>query len=184
MRIIAATNRDLSAEVGAGRFREDLYYRLNVVNIEMPPLRARPSDLLPLANHFLERFARENGKRIEGFAEDALERITGYRWPGNVRELENVIERAVVLCDGPTLTAKHLPAGVGAVPRGAIRIPGSTLGEIERHAILTTLEACAGKTGTAAQMLDISVRKIQYKLHEYGVTLQRSVGVAKNGDKD
>jgi two-component system response regulator HydG len=183
VRIIAATNRDLATEVAAGKFREDLYYRLNVVNIEMPPLRARPSDLLPLANHFLARFAKENQKRIEGFSDDAVERITGYRWPGNVRELENVLERAVVMCDGPKLTAKHLPAGVGAVPKGAIRIPGSTLDEIERHAILTTLEACGGRTGSAAQMLDISVRKIQYKLHEYGITLQRSLGVAKS-DKD
>jgi two-component system response regulator HydG len=183
VRIIAATNRDLAAEVAAGRFREDLFYRLNVVNVEMPPLRARPSDLLPLANHFLQRFAKENGKRIEGFSEDAVERITGYRWPGNVRELENVIERAVVLCDGSALTAKHLPAGVGAVPKGAVRIPGSTLAEIERHAILATLEACGGRTSSAAQMLDISVRKIQYKLHEYGVILQRSIGVSK-GDKE
>ncbi|HEX8790359.1 MAG TPA: sigma-54 dependent transcriptional regulator [Polyangiaceae bacterium] len=179
VRIIAATNRDLSAEVAAGKFREDLYYRLNVVNIEVPPLRARPSDLLPLATHFLQRFARENGKHIEAFSDDAIDRITNYRWPGNVRELENVIERAVVLCDGPTLTAKHLPAGVGAVPRGALRIPGSTLDEIERHAILSTLEACGGRTTAAAQMLDISVRKIQYKLHEYGVTLQRSMATPK-----
>ena len=183
VRIIAATNRDLGAEVAAGKFREDLFYRLNVVNVEVPPLRARPSDLLPLANHFLQKFAHENGKKIEAFSEDALERITGYRWPGNVRELENVIERAVVMCDGPHLSAKHLPAGVGQVPRGAIRIPGSTLGEIERHAILTTLDACGGRTSAAAQMLDISVRKIQYKLHEYGVTLQRSVGLAKE-EKD
>ncbi len=101
VRIIAATNRDLAGEVAAGKFREDLFYRLNVVNIDMPPLRARPSDLLPLANHFLARFAKENGKRIEGFAEDALARITSYRWPGNIRELENVIERAVVLVTDP-----------------------------------------------------------------------------------
>src|SRR5579859_2955178 len=183
VRILAASNRDLPAEVAAGKFREDLYYRLNVVNVEMPPLRARPSDLLPLANHFLLRFAAENGKRIEGFADDAVERITGYRWPGNVRELENVIERAVVLCDRPQLTAKHLPAGVGAIPRGQVRIPGSTLEEIERHAILSTLEACGGRTAAAAQMLDISVRKIQYKLHEYGIVLQRTVGASKT-EKD
>jgi len=176
VRIIAATNRDLAAEVAAGKFREDLYYRLNVVNIEMPPLRARPSDLLPLTTHFLARFAKDNGKHIDGLTEDAVERITAYRWPGNVRELENVIERAVVLCDGPKLSSKYLPAGVGAVPRGTIRIPGSTMGEIERHAIMTTLEACGGRTAQAAQMLDISVRKIQYKLHEYGVTFQRTAG--------
>ena len=174
VRIIAATNRDLPSEVAASKFREDLYYRLNVVNIEMPPLRARPSDVLPLATHFLARFAAENGKRIEGFADDALERIGSYRWPGNVRELENVMERAVILCDGPRLTARHLPAGVGAVARGTVRMPGSTLAEIERHAILTTLEACGGRTSQAAQMLDISVRKIQYKLHEYGITMQRT----------
>jgi two-component system response regulator HydG len=177
VRIIAATNRDLASEVAAGKFREDLYYRLNVVNIEMPPLRARPSDLLPLATHFLQRFAKENGKRIEGFADDAVERITGYRWPGNVRELENIIERAVVLCDGTKLTAKHLPAGVSAATRGGMRIPGSTMNEIERHAIVTTLEACGGRTTQAAQMLDISVRKIQYKLHEYGIILQRTTGL-------
>jgi two-component system response regulator HydG len=174
VRIIAATNRDLEAEVSGGRFREDLFYRLNVVNVEMPPLRARPSDLLPLATHFLDRFARENGKRIDGFAEDAVERIGAYRWPGNVRELENVMERAVVLCDGTKLTAKHLPAGVGASSKSGVRIPGSTMDEIERHAIVSTLEACGGRTAQAAQMLDISVRKIQYKIHEYGITFQRT----------
>jgi two-component system response regulator HydG len=181
VRIIAATNRELPAEVAAGKFREDLYYRLNVVNVEMPPLRARPSDLLPLATHFLQRFAKENGKRIEGFADDAIERIGAYRWPGNVRELENIMERAVVLCDGSKLTAKHLPAGVGAAPRSGVRIPGSTMDEIERHAIVSTLEACGGRTTQAAQMLDISVRKIQYKLHEYGVVLQRTA-VTKPSD--
>ncbi len=175
VRIITATNRDLPSEAAAGKFRQDLYYRLNVVNIEMPPLRARPSDLLPLATYFLQRFANDNGKHIEGFADDAVARITAYRWPGNVRELENVIERAVVLCDGVRLTAKHLPTGVGAAAtRGGIRVPGSTMDEIERHAILTTLEACGGRTTQAAQMLDISVRKIQYKLHEYGVSLWRT----------
>jgi two-component system response regulator HydG len=174
VRIITATNRDLASEAAAGKFREDLFYRLNVVNVEMPPLRARPSDLLPLATHFLRRFAQENAKPIDAFADDAIERITSYRWPGNVRELENVIERAVVLCDGPKLTARHLPAGVGSAVRGGVRIPGSTMAELERHAILTTLEACGGRTSQAAQMLDISVRKIQYKLQEYGVTFQRT----------
>jgi two-component system response regulator HydG len=184
VRIIAATNRDLAAEVGTGKFREDLYYRLNVVNIEMPPLRARPSDLLPLAHHFLARFAKENDKRIEGFSDDAIARITSYRWPGNIRELENVIERSVVLCDGAILTAKHLPAGVGAAAKGGIRIPGSTLEEVERHLILSTLEACGGKTSAAAQMLDISVRKIQYKLNEYGVVMNRVIGQAKEEDDE
>ncbi len=123
---------------------------------------------------FLHRFAKENDKAIDGFGEDAMERIGAYRWPGNVRELEHVIERAVILCDGSKLTAKHLPVGVGAVSRSGVRVPGSTLAEIERHAILGTLEACGGRTAQAAQMLDISVRKIQYKLHEYGIVLQRT----------
>jgi len=175
VRVIAATNRDLRAEVAAGRFREDLYYRLNVVNLEMPPLRARPSDLLALAAHFLRRFAKENAKAVDGFAADAVQRIAAYRWPGNVRELENVIERAVVLCEGPRLTAKHLPETVCVAPEAtAVRIPGSTLEEIERHAIVSTLEACGGRTGRAAQMLGVSVRKVQYKLNEYGMAVERT----------
>ena len=176
VRVIAATNRDLASEVASGRFREDLFYRLNVVNVELPPLRARPSDVLPLAAHFLQKFSRENGKLIAGFDAAAIARILSYRWPGNVRELENVIERAVVLCDSKLVGDKCLPAGVGATPRGAIRIPGATMDEIERYAILTTLEACGGKTTRAAQMLDISVRKIQYKLHEYGVAAHTGKG--------
>ncbi len=173
VRIIAATNRNLAADVAAGLFREDLYYRLNVVNVEMPPLRARPSDLLPLANHFLRRFAKENGGCVEEFSEDATLRILDYRWPGNVRELENVIERSVILCDGKTLTAKHLPAGLGSAPKGGVRVPGSTLVEIERNAILATLDACGGRTAAAARMLDVSVRNIQYKLRAYGVPPSR-----------
>lgn len=169
VRIIAATNRDLPAEVAAGRFREDLFYRLNVVNIEMPPLRARPSDIIPLATHFLRKYAEENGKNVTSFDESATKRLLAYRWPGNVRELENVVERALVLCDGQRISEKHLPVGIGAPPRGAMHIPGATLDEIERYAILTTLEACGGSTTKAAQMLDISVRKIQYRLHEYGL---------------
>jgi two-component system response regulator HydG len=94
-----------------------------------------------------------------------------------VRELENVIERAVVLCDSAKLTAKYLPAGVGAVAKGSVRIPGSTLAEVERHLVLATLEACGGRTSQAAQMLNISVRKIQYKLHEYGLTMQRTASI-------
>ena len=174
VRVIAATNRDLASEVTAGHFREDLFYRLNVVNVEMPPLRARPSDVLALAAHFLGRFAKENGKSVDGFDDGAIERITTYRWPGNVRELENVVERAVVLSGGPMITAKDLPVGVGPVPKGSVRIPGSTMDEIERHAIVSTVEACGGHTAQAAQMLDISVRKIQYKLNEYGVAVHRT----------
>jgi DNA-binding NtrC family response regulator len=169
VRVIAATNRDLAAEVKAGRFREDLYYRLNVVSIELPALRERPSDLALLANHFLTRFARENGKQISGLSTAALAAIGSYAWPGNVRELENAIERAVVMATDDLIEVDHLPATVKPAPiaSAAPVIPGSTLADIERHAILETLEATGGSTSRAAEILGISVRKIQYKLHEY-----------------
>jgi two-component system response regulator HydG len=169
VRLMAATNRDLAAAVHEGRFREDLYYRLNVVHIEMPPLRVRDTDVLLLANHFLRRFAADNKRTIEGFSDQARAKIVAHRWPGNVRELENAIERAVVLCEGPQIEEEHLPIDVAPVAKGAVRIPGATLAEIERYAILSTLEATNGSTTRAAEMLDISVRTIQYRLHEYGL---------------
>ena len=168
VRVVAATNRDLKAEVERGRFREDLYYRLNVITLEMPSLKARPSDVPLLAVHFLKKYATENGKTIEGFSDDALGRLGGYSWPGNVRELENVVERAVVMCNGPRITGAELPPQIQpAAQPGGIRIPGSTLDEVEHYAILKTLESTGGSTSKAAEMLGISVRKIQYKLHEY-----------------
>ncbi len=169
VRLIAATNRDLKAEIKRGAFREDLYYRLNVITIELPPLRERPADVAPLAAFFLARYAAENGRNIEGFAEDALRALAAYDWPGNVRELENVVERAVVLCDGATIEPRHLPRSlVPSLDRDAAPpIPGSTIQELERYAILKTLEACGGSTSKAAAILGVSPRKIQYKLHEY-----------------
>jgi DNA-binding NtrC family response regulator len=170
VRIIAATNRDLAAEIKRGTFREDLFYRLNVVTVELPPLRDRRGDIPALASFFLRRYAVENGKTLETFAGDALATLVEYRWPGNVRELENVVERAVVLCDGSQIERKHLPPSV--VPSeergGPPPIPGSTIAELERYAILKTLEACGGSTSKAATVLGVSPRKIQYKLHEYG----------------
>ena len=169
VRIIAATNRDLGAEIKKGAFREDLFYRLNVVAVELPALRDRRADVPSLASFFLRRYASENGKTIETFADDALAALLEYHWPGNVRELENVVERAVVLCDGHRIERKHLsptvvPTGDGeALPP----IPGSTIADLERYAILKTLEACGGSTSKAATVLGVSPRKIQYKLHEY-----------------
>jgi DNA-binding NtrC family response regulator len=152
-----------------GTFREDLFYRLNVVSIELPALRERPGDIAPLASFFLRRYAVENGKTIDAFSDEAVDVLAGYAWPGNVRELENVIERAVVLCDGARIEKRHLPATL--VPRderaGLPPIPGSTIQELEKYAILTTLEACGGSTSKAAMILGVSPRKIQYKLHEY-----------------
>jgi DNA-binding NtrC family response regulator len=169
VRVIAATNRDLGAEIKKGTFRDDLFYRLNVVTVELPPLRERRGDVAALASFFLRRYASENGKTIETFGDDALRILLEYRWPGNVRELENVVERAVVLCDGPRIETRHLPPSV--VPSehrdGPPAIPGSTIADLERYAILKTLEACGGSTSKAATVLGVSPRKIQYKLHEY-----------------
>jgi two-component system response regulator HydG len=169
VRLVAATNRDLAADVAAGRFREDLYYRLNVVHIEMPPLRVRGGDILVLANHFLRKFAEENHKRLDGFTEKARAKILGHRWPGNVRALENAVERAVVLCEGAKIDESDLPFESAPESLGPLRIPGATMSEIERHAILATLEAVNGSTSKAADILDISVRTIQYRLNEYGM---------------
>ena len=169
VRILAASNRDLKARIAQGLFREDLYYRLNVVTLEIPPLRERQSDIPELATFFLRRYAEENHRPVDGMSDEALAALTAYGWPGNVRELENVIERAVVLCDGPRVEAKHLPATLtpAALRDEAPKIPGATIQELERYAILKTLEACRGSTSRAAAILGISPRKVQYKLHEY-----------------
>jgi two-component system response regulator HydG len=169
VRVVAATNRDLAAEVREGRFREDLYYRLNVVHLEMPPVRLRGSDVIVLANAFLRRFAEDNKKPIDELTEDARTKILAHRWPGNVRELENAIERAVVLCEGSRIEADDLPFEAAQPMKGPVRVPGATMAEIERWAILATLEATEGSTAKAAELLDISVRTIQYRLHEYGL---------------
>ncbi|HYU15537.1 MAG TPA: sigma-54 dependent transcriptional regulator [Candidatus Acidoferrum sp.] len=184
VRILAATNRDLAADVAAGRFREDLYYRLNVVGIEMPPLRFRGTDILALAEHFLRRFVLENHKPIDGFNDRSRTKIRSYRWPGNVRELENAIERAVVLCQGDLIGEEHLPQGSTASPGlEGIALPGATMAELEKYAILKTLEAVDGSTVRAAELLDISVRTIQYRLHEYGMTRERSRTASQSPDE-
>jgi two-component system response regulator HydG len=168
VRVIAATNRNLQHLVEEGKFREDLFYRLNVINLEMPALRDRASDIPLLAGHFLRKYAAENGKELRGFTAEALEHLASYGWPGNVRELENVVERAVVLAQSQEVTLADLPPQLATVKaRDGIQIPGATMDEIERYAITKTLESTGGSTSRAAEMLNISVRKIQYKLHEY-----------------
>jgi DNA-binding NtrC family response regulator len=168
VRLVAATNRDLKAEIKKGTFREDLYYRLNVIAIELPALRERRADIGPLASFFLSRYAKENGRNIDGITEDAVKVLSSYEWPGNVRELENVIERAVVLCDAGPIDIRHLPSSLAPKQaEGPPPIPGSTIQDLERYAILKTLEACGGSTSKAATILGVSPRKIQYKLHEY-----------------
>jgi DNA-binding NtrC family response regulator len=183
VRVVTATNRDLAGEVKAGRFREDLYYRLNVVAVTLPPLRRRKGDIPALVNHFIAKYTTNYGKDVRGLAPGTLNALLRYDWPGNVRELENVIERAVVLAPGPQLTADDLPTTLQG-PRPVARsseslIPGATLYDIERESILRTLEMVDGSTTRAAEVLGISVRKIQYRLKEYA-----SSGPAAGSDDD
>jgi len=184
VRVIAATNRDLAGAVAKGNFREDLYYRLNVVSLEMPALRERKNDIPILANFFLQRFSRENGKNIKAFSDGALESLVAYDWPGNVRELENAVERAVVMTNNDLVQQDALPTNVA--PRmgadGSPPIPGSTLEEIERFAILKTLEETGGSTSRAADILGISVRKIQYKLHAYREAPKSHIDVVREDE--
>ncbi len=181
LRIVAATNRDLRAGVREGKFREDLFYRINVVSIDVPPLRERDGDIPLLATHFLHHYAAQNQRRIAGFSTEAMNRIMRYPWPGNVRELENAIERAVVVCRGTEIRCEELPPTIRppSVPAGDTNppVPGSTLADIERHAILATLEYTGGCTSRAAAILGISPRTIQYRLREYsGETVRRATG--------
>ncbi len=177
VRVVAATNKNLPEEVRERRFREDLYYRLNVVHIEMPPLRQRGNDVVLLAEHFLRRFARENNRRIDAFSDTARAKLVAHRWPGNVRELENAVERAVVFTDAALVEAEALPFDAApASIEGGPRLPGATMAELEKYAILATLDAVGGSTSRAADMLDISARTIQYRLHEYGVAPFRTKG--------
>jgi len=168
VRIVAATNRDLLAEVGAGRFREDLYYRLNVIAITAPPLRARREDVPLLVDHFLGLYCAKNGRPRLGVARGALDRMCDYAWPGNVRELENVIERAVVLSRSDTLAEQDLPDAIvhaaPAEPSALTFAIGATLDEIELRVIKETLRHTKGDKSLAAQLLGISTRTIYRKL--------------------
>ncbi len=184
VRIIAATNRNLEAMMKSGQFREDLYYRLNVFQIDMPPLRKRKSDIASLWQRFVDRYARRESLPCPTTHADALHALYGYEWPGNVRELENVAERAVILSRGHEIQSAHLPttmreASSSMVGTG-IRIPGSTLEEIERVAILKTLASVNGSTSRAAEMLGISVRKIQYRLREWREANDPALTAEKN----
>jgi two-component system response regulator AtoC len=181
VRIVAATNKDLMHLVNEGRFREDLYYRLNVVRIAVPPLRDRPSDVLRLANHFLRRAAAENEVEVMGFTEAAKLLMMDYPWPGNVRELQNTVEQAVVLTETGWVDADDLPIVVKQphVNEGLkLIIPGATLAEIERYAITETLKAVGGSTTRAAEVLGISRRTVQYRVREWGLSTAGSPGEA------
>jgi DNA-binding NtrC family response regulator len=181
VRLIAATNRDLTTMVESGAFREDLYYRLNVVTIEMPPLRERKEDVAALAGFFIKRFSGELKKKIEGLDADALKLLMRYHWPGNIRELENAIERAMLLADGTHIAADDLRLGdTGALgsPREAasiIKIPptGIPLEDIERLALIEALKMSNWVQKDAAELLSISPRVMNYKIKVLGIEFPR-----------
>jgi NtrC-family two-component system response regulator AlgB len=169
VRLLAATNRDLTAEVAAGRFREDLYYRLDVIEIELPPLRQRPRDLLPLAEHLLRSFARQAGKNLAGFSEAAREAMARHTWPGNLRELRNAVERGVILSPGPEVELAHLPvrlAGAGG-ERSKVELGGPySLIELEKEHIRRVLSG-AGSLEEAAEVLGINPSTLYRKRKLY-----------------
>ena len=168
VRIVAATNQDLSQMVKEKRFREDLYYRLNVITVRVPPLRERHEDVRVLAQHYLRVYAAKNGRKLEGFSNEALERLESYAWPGNVRELENLIERTVLLARKDRIDAEDLPeevAGVKRPPRDAIlELVGTPLAEIEQRLLDETLRITGGNKTQAAKLLGIDVRTVARKL--------------------
>ncbi|HTU91104.1 MAG TPA: sigma-54 dependent transcriptional regulator [Gemmataceae bacterium] len=169
VRILAATNRDLAAEVAAGRFREDLYYRLNVIDIELPPLRQRPHDILPLAEHLLAFFARQTGKAVRSFAPDAEAALLRHKWPGNVRELRNAIERGVILAGGAALERVHLPGQVGNPPPPRVEVGGAvTLDALEAEHIRCVL-ANSPSLEDAAATLGIDPSTLYRKRKRYGL---------------
>jgi len=173
VRMVAATHKDLMHEVDIGRFRLDLYYRLNVITIHLPPLRERREDIPLLVAHFLRKFAEQNGKEVTGIQQQALQALQGYDWPGNVRELENIIERAVVLAKGPTIGLSELPDYLQEketipIPSDHFVLPAnSTLADIERTAILQALQAHSGNRQAAARALNIGVATLYRKLKIY-----------------
>jgi DNA-binding NtrC family response regulator len=177
VRLIAATNRSLANMVASGLFREDLYYRLNVVSVEMPPLRDRKEDIIALAEFFVHRFTGELKKKIDGMHPDAQKMLVRYNWPGNIRELENAIERAVLLTEGPTIGPDDLRLGevisAGGNQQGVplVRIPpsGIALEEIERHALVEALKMSNWVQKDAAELLSISARVMNYKIKTLGI---------------
>ncbi|MEJ2096929.1 MAG: sigma-54 dependent transcriptional regulator, partial [Deltaproteobacteria bacterium] len=176
VRVVAATNRDLETEVAQGRFREDLFYRLNVMPLNVPPLRERQEDIPLLAQHFMKKFAEKNRKIVKGFVPLAMDMLINYEWPGNVRELENAIERAVILLTGEHITEQQLPLNITEKypdlmesPTPEIRVTDGSrsLEEIEREAIMETLKASGANKAEAARRLGITRKTLHNKLKNY-----------------
>jgi two-component system response regulator AtoC len=169
VRIIAATNRDLEAEIKKGAFREDLFYRLNVVTISIPPLRNRKEDIAALARHFLDKFSSMNNKVITSIDSEVMNALMEYDWPGNVRELENIIERAVVLCPTDTITIKYLPRTLRELYTGSERKDELNLLETEKNLILKALEKTGYNQTRAAQILGLSRKQLRTKMKHHGL---------------
>jgi two-component system response regulator PilR (NtrC family) len=179
VRVLAATNRNVEEDVRSGKFRQDLYYRLNVIRIEVPALRERREDVPDLAAHFLRRCAAEHDKEIRSLSTDALRALDAYPFPGNVRELENIIERAVALANGSTIGLGDLPrevSGVVAQPTPSLSsLPEDgcnldvVLGEMERRLILQALERTGGVRTSAAKLLGVSLRSLRYRLQKHAL---------------
>ncbi len=176
VRLIAATNKDLEAAMQQGKFRQDLYYRLNVFTIYLPPLRERGSDILLLADHFVQKYAAEHGKDVRRISTPAIDMLMSYHWPGNVRELENCIERAVLLCEGGVIHAHHLPPSLqtaelsGTLPRLSL---SAAVEGYEKDLILDALKTARGNQAKAARLLDTTERIIRYKVKKYGIDCSR-----------
>ena len=176
VRLVAATNRDLEKAIAAGAFREDLYYRLNVFTLFVPPLRDRKPDVLTLADHFLEKFAREHGRPIKRISTPAIDMLASYHWPGNVRELENTIERAVLMCDGEVIHGHHLPPSLqtaeasGTVTRVSLK---EAVVAYEKDLIQDALKTTRGNRAKAARLLDTTERVINYKVRIYDIDAKR-----------
>jgi DNA-binding NtrC family response regulator len=183
VRIVTATNVDLQDLVGAGRFREDLFYRLNVVSVDMPPLRERKDDIGQLAEFFVRRFAGELKKKVENIQPEALKVLMRHNWPGNIRELENVVERAVLLAEGGAVSVDDLQIGdhsqapaAGSDRAPAVKIPptGIPLEEIERQAVVESLRMSNWVQKDAAELLGISPRVMNYKIKILNIEIPRS----------
>jgi two-component system response regulator AtoC len=168
VRIIAATNKDMGELVRTGSFREDLYYRLNVITISLPPLRERREDIPGLAAFFLKKYCAKLSKSINGFSGDASEILAGYDWPGNVRELENVVERAVILCEDPIIERGDL--SIAAVPTAGVKNSQPSLDEMEKDYILRVLGEAGGNQSKASQILGIDRKTLYLKLKRYGIS--------------
>jgi two-component system response regulator HydG len=181
VRILAATNHDLHKAMVEKRFRQDLYYRLSVVPIQLPPLRDRPEDLLPLAEFFFRKYRGRDGGRLRGFHQDAIACLRSYAWPGNIRELENVVERAVLVAQGEEIVPEDLmltPAQAQASLSSSIQLPpgGVGLEEVERDLILQALQRTNGVQKKAAKLLGISPRAIHYKIRKHHIGIAAAWG--------